>query len=148
LLFSPALIIFRAATALAAPIAEEFAKALGLLIFGRRRLTSERQTRLVGLALRRGFGAVLHPVRTALVALGWFRVPQRGYGQLLRAYALAVALHTLWNGGFVAVIYLTGLDYHTGAGEVLSLCGTAVGWLQLIFLGCWRSCCGAGWAGC
>lgn len=114
LFFSPLVIVFLVATALAAPIPEEFAKALGLPLFGRGRITSERQALVVGLAsgagfailenmlyeglyaqysgwswggvtLLRGLGAVLHPACTAIVALGWFRMRAGGVRQLLKA---------------------------------------------------------------
>lgn len=163
LFFSPLLIIFLITTALAAPIPEELAKALYLPIFGRIRLTNERQVVLVGLAsgagfailenmlyeglyaqyngwswggvtLLRGIGAVLHPFCTSLVALGWWRMRADGVGRLLKAYALAVGLHTLWNGGFEAFVYLTGLEYYAGVGPSLSLYGTAVQGLLVAYL--------------
>ena len=87
-----------------------------------------------GVALLRGLGAVLHPVCTALVALGWFRARERGWGELLRAYAAAVGLHTLWNGGFAAFVFVTGLDYYRGADLSLSLYGTGVQVLLVLFL--------------
>lgn len=163
LFFSPLLIVFLITTALAAPIPEEFAKALGLPIFGRARITTERQALLVGLAsgagfailenmlyeglyaqyngwswggvaLLRGIGAALHPLCTGLVALGWFRMRAGGVGKLLKAYAAAVGLHTLWNGGFEAFVYLTGLEYYAGEGPSLTLYGTAVQVLLVAYL--------------
>jgi RsiW-degrading membrane proteinase PrsW (M82 family) len=163
LFFSPALIIFLVFTVLQAPIPEEFTKGLGVVVFGRRRLTNERQVLLVGLmvgagfaimenmlyegvvvqvsgwswggvTLLRGLGAVLHPVCTGLVALGWFRVQERGVGQLLKAYAIAVGLHTLWNGGFSALVYLSGYGFYANPGPSISLYGTAVGVALVVFL--------------
>jgi len=142
-------------TALQAPIPEEFAKGLGVVIFGRGRLTNERQVLVVGLmcgasfailenmlyeglyaqysgwswggvTLLRGLGSALHPVGTALVALGWFRMQKGGVGKLLKAYAVAVGLHTLWNGGFATLVYLTGLDYYGDLGPSVSLYGEAI----------------------
>jgi RsiW-degrading membrane proteinase PrsW (M82 family) len=163
LFFSPLLIVFLITTALAAPIPEELAKALGVSLFGRQRITNERQAILIGLVCGAGFailenmlyegvyaqysgwswggitllraiGSVLHPLGTALVALGWFRMEQRGPGQLFKAYLVAVGLHTLWNGGFDVFVYLTGLDYYAGVGPSLSLYGLAVEVALVIFL--------------
>ncbi|TET38713.1 MAG: PrsW family intramembrane metalloprotease, partial [Anaerolineales bacterium] len=125
---SPLIIIFFIITALQAPIPEEFAKALGITMFGRKRVLDERQAFMIGLAsgagfailenmlyegvyaqwsgwtwggvtLIRGIGSVMHPLCTAIVALGWFRARKMGWGTLLKAYFLAIGLHTLWNGG-------------------------------------------------
>lgn len=163
LVFSPAVILFLVVTALQAPIPEEFAKALGVVFFGRQRLTNERQALAVGLAcgagfailenmvyeglyagysgwswggvtLLRGLGAVLHPIGTALVALGWFRMRKEGVGALLKAYAAAVGLHTLWNGGFVALVYLTGLEYYGEIGPSVDVYGLAVEVSLVVFL--------------
>lgn len=158
---SPTVILFLFITALQAPIPEEFAKALGLPLFGRGRITNERQALLIGLisgagfailenmlyeglyaqyngwswggvTLLRGIGAVLHTLCTAIVALGWFRMRTGGVGQLLKAYALAVGVHTLWNGGFAAFIYITGLDYYGGSS--LNFYDTAIPTLLVVFL--------------
>jgi RsiW-degrading membrane proteinase PrsW (M82 family) len=163
LFFSPLLIVFLLFTALQAPIPEEFSKALGLTLFGRRRITNAQQALMIGLAcgagfailenmlyegiyarmsggswggvtLLRGLGAVLHPICTGLVALGWFRARERGWGELLRAYGSAVGLHTLWNGGFLAFVFVTGLDYYRGPDLSLSLYGTGVPILLILFL--------------
>jgi hypothetical protein len=163
LFFSPVIIVFLVVTALEAPIPEEFAKGLGVVLFGRQRITSERQAFAVGLASGAGFailenmlyeglyaqyngwswggvtllrslGAVLHPLCAGLVALGWFRMRAGGSGRLFKAYFAAVGLHTLWNGGFALFLYFTGLDYFSGPGPSLSLYGTAVETLLVIFL--------------
>jgi len=163
LFFSPTFIVFLVFTALQAPIPEEFAKVLGVVLFGRRRLTHERQVLAVGLAcgagfailenmlyeglyaqysgwswggitLLRGLGAVLHPLGTALVALGWFRMRKEGLGALLKAYAVAVGLHTLWNGGFAALVYLTGLGYYGELGPSVSIYGTVIEVSLVLFL--------------
>jgi hypothetical protein len=163
LFYSPLIVVFLITTALAAPIPEEFAKALGLPLFGRARITSERQALAIGLVcgagfailenmlyeglyagysgwtwggvtLLRGLGAVLHPIGTGLVALGWFRARERGPGALLRAYVAAVALHTLWNGGFEALVFLTGLDFYGGLGPDVSLYGLGVQVALILYL--------------
>jgi RsiW-degrading membrane proteinase PrsW (M82 family) len=163
LFFSPLIIVFLLTTALAAPIPEEFAKALALPIFGRQRITNERQALMIGLAcgagfailenmlyeglyaqyngwswggvtLLRGLGAILHALCTGLVALGWFRMREGGAGKLIKAYLLAVGLHTLWNGGFEVFVYITGLDYYGGFGPSFSFYGTAVEVLLVAYL--------------
>jgi hypothetical protein len=163
LFFSPLMIVFLITTALAAPIPEELAKALGVPLFGRQRITNERQAFAIGMAcgagfailenmlyegvyaqysgwswggitLLRGLGAMLHPLGTALVALGWFRMREGGLGKLLRAYLVAVGLHTLWNGGFQVFLYLTGLDYYGGLGPSFNIYGLAVEVLLATFL--------------
>jgi RsiW-degrading membrane proteinase PrsW (M82 family)/tetratricopeptide (TPR) repeat protein len=163
LFFSPLIVGFLIATALEAPIPEEFAKALGVMLFGRQRISDERRALMVGLAcgagfailenmvyeglyaqfsgwswggitLLRGLGAALHPIGTALVALGWFRMRESGIGTLFKAYLAAVGLHTLWNGGFSAFVYLTGLDYYGGLGPSLSIYGLAIEGLLVVFL--------------
>jgi formylglycine-generating enzyme required for sulfatase activity/RsiW-degrading membrane proteinase PrsW (M82 family) len=163
LFFSPLIIVFLFVTALEAPIPEEFAKALGVTFFGRQRISNERKALMVGLAcgagfailenmlyeglyaqysgwswggitLLRGLGAVLHPIGTALVALGWFRMRESGISTLFKAYLAAVGLHTLWNGGFAVFVYLTGLDYYGGLGPSLSIYGLAIEVLLVVFL--------------
>jgi RsiW-degrading membrane proteinase PrsW (M82 family) len=163
LFYSPLLIVFLLFTALQAPLPEEFAKALGLPLFGRERIVNARQALMIGLAfgagfailenmlyegiyarmsgaswggitLLRGLGAVLHPICTAVVALGWFRARERGWGELLQAYAAAVGLHTLWNGGFAAFLFVSGLGYYREAELSLNLYGTGVQILLVVFL--------------
>ncbi|HSG45021.1 MAG TPA: PrsW family glutamic-type intramembrane protease [Anaerolineales bacterium] len=169
---SPFIFVFLVVTALEAPIPEEFAKALGIPLFGRGRIQNERQAFAIGLASGAGFailenmlyegmyaqyygwgwagitllrsiGTVLHPLGTGIIALGWFRMKEGGgAGKLFKAYLLSVGLHTLWNGGFEPLIYLTGLEYFAGAGPSLSLYGETlsvllVGYLVLLSLGLW-----------
>jgi len=168
---SPLILVFLAVIALEAPIPEEFAKALGIPMFGRARIQNERQAFAVGLASGAGFailenmlyeglyaqyngwswagvtllrsiGSVLHPIGTGIIALGWFRMKEGGAGKLLKAYLLSVGLHTLWNGGFEPLLYLTGLDYFAGGGSSLSLYGETlsillIGYLVLLSLGLW-----------
>jgi len=169
---SPFIIVFLVVTALEAPIPEEFAKALGIPMFGRGRIQNERQAFAIGLASGAGFailenmlyegmyaqfygwgwagitllrsiGTVLHPLGTGIIALGWFRMKEGGgAGKLFKAYLLSVGLHTLWNGGFEPLLYLTGLEYFAGEGASLSLYGETlsvllVGYLTLLSLGLW-----------
>lgn len=168
---SPLILVFLAVTAVEAPIPEEFAKALGIPLFGRKRIQNGRQAFAIGLASGAGFailenmlyeglyashhgwgwggitllrsiGSVLHPIGTGIIALGWFRMKDGGAGKLLKAYLLSVGLHTLWNGGFEPLVYLTGLDYFAGEGPSLSLYGETlnvllVGYLVLLSAGLW-----------
>jgi len=168
---SPLILVFLAVIAIEAPIPEEFAKALGIPMFGRGRIQNERQAFAIGLASGAGFailenmlyeglyahysgwswggitlirsiGSVLHPIGTGIIALGWFRMKEGGAGKLFKAYLLSVGLHTLWNGGFEPLLYLTGLDYLAGGGSSLSLYGETlsvllVGYLVLLSLGLW-----------
>lgn len=171
---SPLIIVFLAVVAVQAPIPEEFAKALGIPMFGRARIQNERQAFAIGLASGAGFailenmlyeglyanyngwgwagitllrsiGSVLHPICTGIIALGWFRLKDAaggGAGKLFKAYLLSVGLHTLWNGGFEPLVYLTGLDYFVGEGSSLSIYGETlnvllVGYLILLSLGLW-----------
>lgn len=171
---SPLVLVFLAITAVEAPIPEEFAKALGIPMFGRARIQNERQAFAIGLASGAGFailenmlyeglyaahngwgwggitllrsiGSVLHPLGTGIIALGWFRMRNAdggGAGKLFKAYLLSVGLHTLWNGGFEPLVYLTGLDYFAGTGSSLSFYGETlstllVGYLILLSLGLW-----------
>ncbi|MBI5964276.1 MAG: PrsW family intramembrane metalloprotease [Chloroflexi bacterium] len=168
---SPLILVFLAVTAVEAPIPEEFAKALGIPIFGRDRIKNERQAFAIGLASGAGFailenmlyeglyaqsngwawggitllrsiGSVLHPIGTGIIALGWFRMREGGAGKLFKAYLLSVGLHTLWNGGFEPLVYLTGLDYFAGDGPSLSIYGETlnvllIGYLVLLSAGLW-----------
>lgn len=168
---SPLILVFLAVTAVEAPIPEEFAKALGIPMFGRKRIENGRQAFAIGLASGAGFavlenmlyeglyasyngwgwggitllrsiGSVLHPIGTGIIALGWFRMKDGGAGKLLKAYLLSVGLHTLWNGGFEPLVYLTGLDFFAGEGPSLSLYGETlsallVGYLVLLSAGLW-----------
>jgi RsiW-degrading membrane proteinase PrsW (M82 family) len=108
LFLSPMLIFFLLVSAFQAPIPEEFAKALGPLLFGRR-IRDERQAFALGLAcgagfailenmlyegiyaewsgwswggitLLRAFGSVLHPLCTAIISLALFRERERQPG--------------------------------------------------------------------
>jgi hypothetical protein len=162
LFLSPLVIVILILTALEAPLPEEFSKALSASLFGRQRIVNERQAFAIGLVcgagfailenmmyeglyaqrhdwswggitLLRGVGAVLHPVCCGLVTLGWFRARAGGWGKLLAAYFAAVGLHTLWNGGFTALVFLTGIQYYKKS-AVLSLYGMSTQIVLLAFL--------------
>jgi len=98
-----------------------------------------------GITLLRSIGSILHPLGTGIIALGWFRmrnVEGPNVGKLLKAYLLAVGLHTLWNGGFEPLLYFTGLDYFAGKGASISIYGETlnillVGYLILLSFGLW-----------
>ena len=171
LFVSPLIIVYLIFTAFQAPFPEEFAKALGIPMFGRLRITNERQAFAIGLASGAGFailenmlyeglyanyngwswggitllrsiGSVLHPIGTGIIALGWFRMKSGGAGKLFKAYLLSVLLHTLWNGGFEPLVYLTGLDYFAGEGASLSFYGETlnillIGYLVLLSAALW-----------
>jgi len=169
---SPLIIVYLIFTAFEAPLPEEFAKALSIPMFGRARIQNERQAFAIGLASGAGFailenmlyegmyagyngwswggitllrsiGSVLHPIGTAIIALGWFRMKQGGgVKALFKAYLLSVGLHTLWNGGFEPLIYLTGLESFAKNGASLSFYGEAlsillIGYLVLLSVGLW-----------
>jgi RsiW-degrading membrane proteinase PrsW (M82 family) len=163
--FSPLIVVFLIFTAVQAPIPEEFAKAIGPSLIGAR-IQNERQAFLIGLAsgagfailenmlyeglyaqwngwswggiaLLRGFGSILHPLCTGIIALAIFRARANGKDWLRTvgpAYLLSVGLHTLWNGGFEPLVYLTGLDYMIGEGPSFSLYGTSVQGILILFL--------------
>lgn len=163
LFLSPTIVVFLISVAIQAPIPEELAKVLSLPLFGRMRITTDRQAFAVGMAsgagfailenmlyegvyaqwsgwswggitLLRGLGSVLHPLCTGLVALGWHRSRDGNWTQLLKAYLSAVGLHTLWNGGFEPFVYFTGIEHYAGSGPSLSLYGLAVEILLVAFL--------------
>lgn len=168
---SPLILVFLAVIAVEAPIPEEFAKWLGIPMFGRGRIKNERQAFAIGLASGAGFailenmlyegmyaagngwtwggvtllrsiGSVLHPIGTGILALGWFRMKEGGAGKLFKAYLVSVGLHTLWNGGFEPLLYLTGLEYFSGEGPSIGFYGETlsvllVGYLILLSAGLW-----------
>lgn len=165
LFYSPLLIFFFIFIALQAPLPEEFAKALGPALMGKR-IQNERQAFAVGLAagagfailenmlyqgmyaqsigwgwggitLLRGIGGVNHSLWTAIISLALFRARKREkgwFGKLAGACLLSIGLHTLWNGGFDTLVYLTGLDFYTGVGPTISLYGEYIEVLLVIYL--------------
>jgi hypothetical protein len=58
---------------------------------------------------------------------GWF-------GRVGRAFLISVGLHTLWNGGFDALLYLSGIDYYGGIGPSLSIYGLYIEVLLVVYL--------------
>jgi len=79
-----------------------------------------------GITALRGIGSVGHSLWTAIIALALFRERNREagwFGRLLRAYLLSVGLHTLWNGGYMALFYILGLEYYAYAGSELIIYG-------------------------
>jgi RsiW-degrading membrane proteinase PrsW (M82 family) len=140
---SPLILVSLLVVAFQAPIPEEFAKALGPGMMGKR-IHSERGAFFLGLASGAGFailenmlyegiyaswsgwswggitalraiGSVMHPLCTGIIVLALFRERERKpgwFGRLGRAFLISVGLHTLWNGGFEALLYLSGIDYY------------------------------------
>ncbi len=160
---SPMILVFLAVVAVEAPIPEEFAKWLGLPMFGRGRIKNERQAFAIGLASGAGFailenmlyeglyaadngwtwggitllrsiGSVLHPLCTGILALGWFRMKEGGAGKMLKAYLVSIGLHTLWNGGFEPLLYLTGLESFAEEGLTLGFYGETLSLLLVAYL--------------
>lgn len=79
-----------------------------------------------GITALRGIGAIDHALWTGIIVLALYRERAREpgwFGRLRRAYLFSVGLHTLWNGGYMALLYLLGLDYYTDAGSSFSVYG-------------------------
>lgn len=79
-----------------------------------------------GITALRGIGAVNHSLWTAIIALALYRERERKpgwFGRLGRAYLVSVGLHTLWNGGYLALLYLLGLDQFAESGATLPFYG-------------------------
>ncbi|TAK14682.1 MAG: PrsW family intramembrane metalloprotease [Anaerolineae bacterium] len=163
LLFSPELVFFLIIVAMQAPIPEEFAKALGpgflrsnnegqAFLVG---MFSGAGFAIVenmlyesvyaswsgwswgGVTAIRGIGSVLHLLGTGIIALALYRERQRGvgwFGRVAKAYLISVGLHTLWNGGFDAFLYLSGLEYYGGVGPSLSVYGLYVEGILVVYL--------------
>jgi RsiW-degrading membrane proteinase PrsW (M82 family) len=136
LFFSPALAVAMVGAAIVAPLVEELAKPLAVLVLGRR-LRSPAEAFLVGMAAGTGFaivenmlyesggqglwaavatlrgiGGVLHPLNAGLVAMGWYGAlctdePAR-WRRLAGFYGLAVCVHALWNGGLTLIFSAAG----------------------------------------
>ncbi|MBT3316222.1 MAG: PrsW family intramembrane metalloprotease [Anaerolineae bacterium] len=89
-----------------------------------------------GITALRGIGAVGHSLWTGILALAIYRERARTsgwFGRLLRAYLTSVGLHTLWNGGYMALFYVVGLEYYADAGPELSVYGEYITF-SLIFI--------------
>jgi RsiW-degrading membrane proteinase PrsW (M82 family) len=90
-----------------------------------------------GITALRAIGSVLHPLCTGIIVLALYRERERkpGWiGRLGRAFLISVGLHTLWNGGFEALIYLMGIDYYAGIGPSISIYGLYIEVLLVIYL--------------
>ncbi|MGB3717283.1 MAG: PrsW family glutamic-type intramembrane protease, partial [Candidatus Promineifilaceae bacterium] len=90
-----------------------------------------------GVTLLRAIGAVLHPLTTGIVVVALFRNRrrQRGwFGRIAGAYLLAVVLHTLWNGGFEALLFMTGVDFYSGIGPAFNVYGESIAVFLVIYL--------------
>ncbi len=82
-----------------------------------------------GITALRGIGAVNHSLWTAIIALALYRERERKpgwFGRLGRAYLISVGLHTLWNGGYLALLYLVGLEQYAEVGATLPIYGEYV----------------------
>ncbi|MCK5428962.1 MAG: PrsW family intramembrane metalloprotease, partial [Anaerolineales bacterium] len=90
-----------------------------------------------GITGLRAIGAVLHPLCTGIIALALFRERERKsgwFGRLTRAFLISVGLHTLWNVGFQALMYFTGIDHFAGEGPSLSIYGLYVEVFLVVYL--------------
>lgn len=121
-----------ATIAVAAPIAEEFLKPLGVIVLGRR-IRSPREAFLLGASCGVGFailenilyeshpytapgiviirsiGAALHPMGAGLMALGWYGVfngHPHAWRRLGVFYLVAMMQHWLWNMASVSFVLL------------------------------------------
>lgn len=121
-----------ATIAVAAPIAEEFLKPLGVIVLGRR-IRSPREAFLLGASCGVGFailenilyeshpstapgvviirsiGAALHPMGAGLMALGWYGVfygHPHAWRRLSVLYLVAMMQHWLWNMASVSFVLL------------------------------------------
>lgn len=89
-----------------------------------------------GITALRGIGAVSHSLWTGIIALAIYRERNRAsgwFGRLLRAYIISVGLHTLWNGGYMALFYLLGLEYFVDSGAEVIIYGEYIK-ISLIFI--------------
>jgi RsiW-degrading membrane proteinase PrsW (M82 family) len=143
LFYSPALVAAFIEMAVVAPIAEEFAKPLAVLVL-MSRLADRKHAALVGMAggagfaivenmfyegiwfdgwlevtAARGIGGALHPLGAGLVGLALFdawKGRAGGRRGLVGAYGAAVLLHMAWNGGLVMLYSTLGEGLTSGAG--------------------------------
>ena len=147
-----------ATVAVAAPIAEEFLKPLGVIILGRR-VRSPGEAFLLGAACGVGFailenilyetasapfwggivfirsiGAALHPMGAGLMALGWYGV-FHGHPDAWRRlgvfYLIAMTQHWLWNLASVATVLL--VEPMTSGAFTVSVLGVAIGTVLLLY---------------
>ena len=90
-----------------------------------------------GITLLRGFGSILHPLCTGIISLALYRARGSRKSWLASvgpAYLLSVGLHTLWNGGFEPLVYLTGMNSYLEHGPTVSFYGLAVPTLLIVYL--------------
>lgn len=129
--------------AVAAPLAEEFAKMLGVLVSLRRRAASEYTVFVAGISAGLGFAAfetllyglasadnwplivgirapivLVHATGASLSALGWRMQRERGGLALVWHYGAAVLVHAAWNALTVALLIASATSRE---GEDLSL---------------------------
>jgi RsiW-degrading membrane proteinase PrsW (M82 family) len=135
--------------ALIAPLTEELAKFLGVLVFLRRRPLTRYAVFAAGVSAGLGFAVVetlayglsagdlwplvvgfrapvtlVHIAGATLCALGWYEQRKRGGLRLLWYYAIAVAVHGSWNGLTVAAV--------VGASAIDEAAGPDVGTVLLL----------------
>jgi hypothetical protein len=90
-----------------------------------------------GVTAIRGIGAVMHPLCTGWVVLAWYKEREHLPGWLfrrLKAFLTAVLVHTLWNGGFIVLVVLTGLENSAWLMESTEVFGIPVEYGLLLFL--------------
>jgi RsiW-degrading membrane proteinase PrsW (M82 family) len=158
LFFSDRGIYAIATVAVAAPIAEEFFKPLGVIILGRR-VRSPGEAFLLGASCGVGFailenilyesapplfwggivfirsiGAALHPMGAGLMALGWYGVfhgHRDAWRRLGVFYLIAIAQHLLWNMATVATVLL--VEPMASGAFTIGILGIGVGAVLLLY---------------
>jgi RsiW-degrading membrane proteinase PrsW (M82 family) len=152
LLASPWIVLLMVDVAVVAPLTEEAGKVLGAFWFAPPR--DRREAFLAGAAAGTGFavvenllyaglaaafggpwqavvlartlGTAVHPLSSALVALGVYdRRHGDGIAALLRGYGAGVAVHALWNGSLVVLAVAATVGGTTGATELVQLAFSA-----------------------
>jgi hypothetical protein len=152
--------LFAVATiAIAAPIAEEFLKPLGVIILGRY-VRSPGEAFLLGASCGAGFaivenlfyesvlhpvwggivfirsiGAALHPMGAGLMALGWYGVfhgHPSAWRRLGVLYLVAMTQHWLWNMASVAFVLSLGPTISSGK-FTINIIGIAVEIVLLLY---------------
>ena len=149
--------------ALVAPLTEEFAKLLGVLLALRRRSVSRYTAFIAGVSAGLGFAVVetllyglaandkwpiliglrapvafIHVTGTALTALGWHMQRTRGGLALVWHYIAAVLVHAAWNGLTVALLIASATTHdgeHVSVATGLTLL-TVLSLMALLLLCC------------